>query len=188
VALVSLADRPTILVDYTTDAQALLRGTGRLFTMSRSGMTLLDALVEVSDGMRRREADRTAIVAIATDGIEFTSRRYQDVLDAIARSGAGFYPITVGTFPLTGDDVSHDRTVVLSTGPEASGGRRFSLLSSNAIETTMVKVARHLTSQYKVVYSRPETLIPPEKIAVSSPRTELAVRGTAARSTAGGTK
>jgi VWFA-related protein len=183
VALVALADRPTILVDYTTNAQSLLTGAGRLFTMARSGMTLLDALVEVSDGMRQREAARTAIVPIVTDGIEFTHLRYKDVTDAIARSGAAVYPITVGRFPLSTDDTDHDRLVVLSTAPETSGGRRFSLLSSNAVEATMAKVARHLTSQYKVVYSRPDTLIPPEKIDVTSPRPALTVHGTPARGT-----
>ncbi len=188
VALVALADRPTILVDYTSNAQALLTGAGRLFAMPRSGATLLDALVEVSDGMRRREAVRTAIVPIVTDGTEFSNRRYQDVVDAIARSGAGFYPITVGRFALTIGDAEHERTMVLGSAPEASGGERFTLLASSAIEATMAKVARQLTSQYKLVYSRPEMLIPPEKIEVTSGRSEVTVRATPARTAAGASK
>ena len=146
-ALVTLADRPTIFVDYTTDSKALLNGTGRIFTMDRSGMTLLDGLVEVSDGMRRREATRAAIVSITTDGVEYTNRRYRDVIDAIARSGAGFYPITVGRFELSKEDPDQDRTIVLGTSPDATGGHRFFLLTSSAIEATMAKVARQLTSQ-----------------------------------------
>lgn len=188
VALVSLADRPTILVDYTRDARALLTGTARLFTMSRSGMTLLDALVEVSDGIRRRAAARSAIVPIVTDGTEYTNRGYRDVIEAIKRSGAGFYPITVGRFALTSDGPEHDRSMVLSTAPDASGGQRFSLLASTAIETTMAKVARQLTSQYKVVYSRPDTLIPPDKIELASTRTGVTVHGAPPRTTTGSTR
>ncbi len=188
VALISLAERPTILVDYTTDSKALLAGTGRLFTMSRAGMTLLDGLVEVSDGMRRREATRAAIVPIVTDGLEFTTHRYRDVIDAITRSGAGFYPITVGRFLLSNDDVVRDRLIILGTSPEMSGGHRFNLFASNAIEATMAKVARQLNSQYKVVYSRPDSLIPPEKTEVTSPRDGMTVHGTPARAATGGTK
>lgn len=188
VVLVALADRPTILVDYTTDPQALLAGTGRLFTMTRSGTTLLDALVEVTNGMRRREATRAAIVPIVTDGIEYTHQHYKDVVDGIVRSGAAFYPITVGTFSATADDAARDRTIVLSTASDASGGQRFDLLSSNAVEATMAKVARQLVSQYRVVYSRPETLIPPEKIQVTTTRPGLTVHGTPARTTTGSTR
>jgi hypothetical protein len=188
VALVALADRPTILVDYTTSQEALLAGSQRLFTMDRSGATLLDALVEVSTGMRPREAARTAIVPIVTDGIEYSNRRYRDVLEAIAESGAGFYPIAVGRFPVTVDDPAHERTIVIGSGPEASGGRRFDLLTSNAVEATMAKVARILTSQYKVVYSRPETLIPPEKIEITTTRPGVIVTGTPARVPGGSSK
>lgn len=185
VALIALADRPTILVDYTTSPEALLAGVGRLFTMDRSGMTLLDALIETANGLRRREAPRAAVVPIVTDGIEFTNHRYRDVLDAVTRSGAAVYPVTVGQFPITLDDVVRDRAQVLDAAPDATGGRRFSLLSTTAIESTLDKLARLLNSQYKVVYSRPETLIPPEKIEVSSPRPDVTVLGTPARAAGG---
>jgi VWFA-related protein len=181
VALIGLAARPTILTDYTTSATSLRAGIGRLFTMSTSGMTLFDAIIEVSGGLRRREAPRAAIVAVLTDGIEYSNRRYRDVLNAIAESGAGFYPITVGQFPLTTNDIDRDRNQVLSMAPEASGGRRFPLLSSVAVEGALGRVARLLATQYKVVYSRPETLIPPQKVVVGTTREELTVHGTPAR-------
>ena len=45
----------------------------------------------------------------------------------------------------------------------------------------MQRLARELSSQYKVVYSRPESLIPPEKIEISSARADLTMRGSQAR-------
>src|SRR5690349_2115932 len=48
VALIGLAERPTILVDYTDDTKRLSDAVGRLFPMSGSGMTLLDAMFETS--------------------------------------------------------------------------------------------------------------------------------------------
>lgn len=186
VALIALADRPTILVDYTTSATALRTGIGRLFTMTRSGSTLFDGIVEVAGGLRRREAARAAIIPVVTDGIEYSNRRYQDILTALTQSGAGFYPISVGLFRLTNDtDLDRDRVRLLSTAPDATGGQQFNLLAASAVEGTLAKVARLLTSQYKVVYSRPETLLPPEKIEVSSTRTGLKVHGTPARVSGG---
>ena len=45
------------------------------------------------------------------------------------------------------------------------------LLAETAVEQALLKLARELSSQYKVVYGRPESLIPPEKIEVASART-----------------
>ena len=43
------------------------------------------------------------------------------------------------------------------------------------------KLARELSAQYKVVYGRPESLIPPEKIEVSSGKAGVTMRGAPAR-------
>ncbi len=186
VALIALADRPTILVDYTTSAAALNAGIGRLFTMTRSGATLFDGIVEVAGGLRRREAARAAIIPVITEGIEFSNRRYQDVLTALTQSGAAFYPISVGLFRATNNtDLERDRAALLSKAPDATGGQPFNLLAASAVEGALAKVARLLTSQYKVVYSRPDTLLPPEKIDVSSTRAGLKVHGTSARMSGG---
>ncbi len=83
IAIVALADRPTILVDYTSDQKALANGIGRLFAMSTSGMTLLDAIVETSRGLARRETPRAAVVPVINDGTEFTNRYYRDVVEAL---------------------------------------------------------------------------------------------------------
>ena len=55
------------------------------------------------------------------------------------------------------------------------------LLAETAIGQALQKLARELASQYKVVYGRPESLIPPEKIVVGSPRAGITMRGTPAR-------
>ena len=74
IALVGLADRPTILVDYTSSPELLERGIGRLFAMNGSGMTLLDALVEISAGLERRDAPRAVIVPVMTAGVEYSNK------------------------------------------------------------------------------------------------------------------
>src|SRR5262249_32389 len=44
VAVVAVAERPTVMVDYTADQPKLLTGAGRIFTQSDSGAYLLDGL------------------------------------------------------------------------------------------------------------------------------------------------
>lgn len=176
IALVSIAARPTILVDYTSNTRPLLDGAGRLFTDRISGITLLDALVEVSRGLERREATRAVIVPVITDGIEFSNRYYRDVLEAMTRAGAGLHAVTVGTFSVSDDDAIRNRAFTLEEGPKATGGQRKLLLTTNAVPAALDRLAAELQSQYKVVYGRPQSLIPPEKLEVSASRAGITMR------------
>ena len=74
-----------------------------------------------------------------------------------------------------------ERALVLDMVTRESGGQRVTLLSPMALANAMDKLARELSSQYKVVYARPQSLIPPEKLEITSARTGVAVRGTPMR-------
>lgn len=184
IALVGLADRPTILVDYTSSQERLTQGTGRLFAMNGSGMTLLDALIEVSAGLRRREAPRAVIAPVITNGIEFTNRYARDVIAAMRTAGTSLHAIVVGHLPV-GTTEERERAIALDAGTRETGGQHVTLLTESAIEPALLRLARELTSQYKVVYGRPESLIPPDKIEVRSARPNVTMRGTPMRGQAG---
>ena len=184
IAVIGLADRPTILVNYTTDPMRLEEGIGRLFSMSGSGMTLLDTIVEVSTGLRQRDATRAVIVPIITTGVEFSNRYGLDVVEAVQQAGASLQAFVLGQ-PDFGTVPGRERAVVLNTGTRETGGQYVPLLGSNAVKPALQKLARQLSSQYKVVYSRPESLIPPETTDVTSRRSDVTTRGTPARGQAG---
>ncbi|MBI2189681.1 MAG: VWA domain-containing protein [Acidobacteria bacterium] len=183
-ALIGLADRPTILVDYTSSQERLTQGTGRLFAMNGSGMTLLDAIVEVSGGLRRRETPRAVIVAVITNGVEFTNRYARDVIAAVRGAGAALHAIVVGQLPV-GTTEERERAITLDSGTRETGGQHVTLLAETAIEQALLRLARELTSQYKVVYGRPESLIPPDRIEVRPARPGITMRGTPMRGQAG---
>jgi VWFA-related protein len=186
VALIGLADRPTILADYTDDTKRLTERAGRLFPMAGSGMTLLDAIVETSKGLERRETPRAAMVAVITDGIEFTNHVHQDILSALQKSRAGLHLVTIGQFYHSEDPQGvRERSLMLDAGPRASGGQRIPLLSPHGLDQALQRLARELLSQYKVTYARPQSLIPPEKTEVSSGRSGVTMRGTSARGESG---
>ena len=184
IAIVGLADRPTILQDYTSNRTQLETAIGRLFAMGSSGMTLLDAIVEVSAGIRRREATRAVLVPVITNGVEFTNRNGRDVIRAAREAGASITAIVVGELNFVSIE-ERERALVLDQGTRETGGQFVTLLTESALISGLQKLARQLSSQYKVVYSRPDSLIPPEKTEVSSARPGVTMRGTPARGQTG---
>jgi von Willebrand factor type A domain len=174
VSLITIAERPTINTDYTTDLAQLTKGAQRIFSMPGSGTYLLDAIMEVCKGFKTREASRPVIVALTSEGPELSDRHYTTVLEPLRESGAAFHVLVIGR-PRNNDE---DRSVVLSQGTSDTGGRYDTVLASSALPMRMKQVAAELTHQFRVTYARPQTLIPPEKITVASAKQGLTVRGT----------
>ena len=185
IALIALADRPTIFVDYTNDPKRLSAGVGRLFAMPNSGMTLLDGLVETAKGLERRETPRAVIVPIITDGPEFTNRYYRDVAAAVRKAQTAMHIVSIGLFYHSEEQGLRERSFLLDEGPRTTGGQRISLLTPMGLPDALQRLGRELSSQYKVVYGRPESLVPPEKTEVSSARAGITMRGAPARQKTG---
>ena len=182
IAIIGVADRPTVLRDYTTDPKQLLDGVGRVFAMPGSGATLLDAIIETSQGLQRREDDRAAIVILTTENIEFSERHYNEVLEALAKGGAALHAVVLTTPAGSSlDDPSRNRAFVLDEGPKRSGGTRIDVLTSQAFEARLLELAAILKSQHRVVYARPQQLIPPKKIEVAATKATIEVSGAPAR-------
>jgi Ca-activated chloride channel family protein len=184
-AVIALADRPTILVDYTNDTKRLSDAVGRLFSMSQSGMTLLDAIFETTRGLAKRETPRAAIVPVFTDGVEFTNRYSKDIVKVLQEENVPVHMVTIGQFYHSEDHPTRERSFLLDAGPRGSGGQRISLLSPHGLDDALQRLARELSSQYKVVYGRPQSLIAPERAEVSSARAGVTMRGARARGESG---
>ena len=183
IALVGLADRPTILSDYSSNTKLLLDKVGLLWPRTRAGSTFMDALFEVSRGLQRRETPRAVIIPVMTDGGDFVNRQFEQVMPEVKRAGAAIHAVTVGNFVSSDTDELRNRARMLAEGTKDTGGQRVNLLTPMAVQQTLARLGRELSSQYKVVYGRPESLIPPEKIDVSARRPELTMRGTLERGT-----
>jgi len=185
IAVITLADRPTIVVDYTSDTKRLSDATGRLFPMPQSGMTLLDGILETAQGLARRETPRAVIVPVITDGTEFTNRYSNDVVAALDRVDAALHIVGIGQFIHSEEHGIRERSFLLNDGPAKSGGQYITLLSPHGLDPAMQRLARELSSQYKVIYGRPQSLIPPERTEVSSAKTGVTMRGAPARGESG---
>jgi hypothetical protein len=175
IALVALGERPTILSDYTVEPERVLKAGQRLFSASGSATYFLDGIIEVSQGITRRSARRPVMVAIITEGPDHSNRHYRQVLDPLRTAGAALHIIALGT----PRNLSEDRSMVLDEGPKRSGGSFSTLLVGTALPNRLKQLANELTHQFRVTYARPNRLIPPDRITVTSKRPDLTVRGTA---------
>jgi VWFA-related protein len=178
-AVTVFGERPSIFTDYTLDAAAVEKGVERLFPVAGSGSYLLEAVDEVAKGLAKRDYERAVIVAITAGGPEFTERYYDDFIPRLRDSGAAFYAMVIAPKPPNLSDYGQrNREMFVDAATRATGGNRFTLLSSLALAGALNRLADELTNQYRITYGRPETLIPPERIEVSVNRPGLTARGT----------
>ena len=184
--VITVAERPTLLADYSSDQAKLLKGAGPIFTQPNSGAYMLDGILESSRGFKKREASRPVIVAIATNGPELSNRYRDQVVGAMIDAGASLHIVMVGTPPTdVNTSEGRERAFIYSEGTERTGGRYDNVLAGSALPSRLKQVANELTHQYLVTYARPQSLIPPEHIKITSKRAELTVRGTPVKVTDG---
>jgi VWFA-related protein len=177
VALIAFGERPTIFTDYTSSPSELQKGINRIWSQQSSGAYLLDAMLEVVQGFKKREATRPVIVAIVAEGPELSYRHYEQVLGPLRDSSAAFYALMIGTPSNDLSDEGRSRNIVLDQGTTSTGGNRFQLLTPMALTDRLKQLADELTHQYRVTYARPQSLIPPEKVTVATTRAGLTARG-----------
>jgi len=171
IALVTLAERPTIAVGYTTDRNALHTAIDKMFAYD-AGNYLLDGIAETSQGLAKRSMSRSAIVVLTGLGPEMSYRQYTEVLRFFREGGASLHILQVGA-----GIAEQGREIVLSRGSAETGGRYEQVLSMNALEMKAAQLGAEISNQYRVVYARPNTLIPPKSTEVSVRRTDLRARG-----------
>ena len=178
VAIVAIGERPTVFTNYTFNQAELKKGIDRIWSVQGSGAYLLDGIIEVCQGFKKRGAQRPVIVAILSEGPELSNRQHDQVLEPLRAAGAALHAITLGRSSSSLSDEMRNRNLVLDEGPRATGGRREELLTSMALGGKLTQLADELTHQYKVTYARPQSLIPPERVTVSAARPGVTARGT----------
>lgn len=187
VAIYGMADRPTVLQDYTESAALLQKAVSRVFPQPGAGTVFQDTVAEAAKSLVTRGNPRRALVLVTTESRDFSNLPYERTLDLLRGSGAALHVLQIaprGGAPLT-DQQARDRAYVIDAGPRITGGSRQDLLTSMSLGGALTRVAEDLASQYKVVYSRPGELIPPKTVTVSVKHPDVTARGTLVRSRTG---
>jgi VWFA-related protein len=185
VALIGFGERPTVLTEYTSNPAELQKGINRIWAMQGSGAYFVDAVSEVVQAFKKREASRPVIVAIVTEGREFSYKQYDQVLDPLRASGAPLYALMLGSPSSSISDEARSRNYLLDKGTTDTGGRRDQLLAPSGLSDRLTLLARQLLHQYKVTYARPQSLIPPERVTVTAAKPGLTARGAVAKDSQG---
>lgn len=170
-ALITLAERPTILVGYTTDRAALRKAADGIFAYE-AGSYLLDGIAETSQGLSKRTMWRSAIAVITGVGPEMSHRQYTEVLRFFRAGGASLHVVQVGS-----DPGGHGREMVVGKGTSETGGRFDEVLLPTSLEMKSRQLATELSHQYRVTYARPSRLVPPSRTEVTVRRPGLKARG-----------
>lgn len=176
IGIVTIGERPTSVVERTSNVAAVKKGITRIFARPGSGAYLLEGILEVTRGFQKREADRPVIVALTVEGVEFSNLQYERVLKELHASGATLHVLAIGNPSGGMSDEQRNRNLVIAEGTAQTGGRREQLLSTMAIPGALTKVADELLKQYRVTYGRPDALIPPEKVQVTVAKPGLTAR------------
>jgi VWFA-related protein len=203
-ALLTLAERPTIVVNYTADQAALLKGVDGI-VVSAAGNCVLDGIAEASEGLTKRPMARPVMVVVTGRGPESSHRHYADALRPLRESGAALHAVVVtgpnpnggmhaggagnsteagGDFDAGGDiedtgDASGGvgRDIVLGRVTKETGGRYEDVFSTSRLSAKLQQLAGEISNQYRVTFARPQRLIPPKSTKISARQSKMHVRG-----------
>ena len=187
ISLISFGGPPRILVRSTTSLARLQEGVGDVFGFAGSGAYLLDAMAQAAEGFARRESARPVLVVLTAEGVDHSSTRARRVFERVRESGAAVYTLLVAGRSGSRDPSllgvrrqqhEMERNLVLERGPRDSGGRSKIVLTSVAVQHALMEFATELRNQFVVTYSRPDSLIPPERFEVEVNQVGLTTRGT----------
>ena len=182
VSIIGFGERPTLLVDYTTNPATLAAGVGRVFSRPLSGATLLEGVFETAAGLGRRDGERAAIVVLSVSAPEMSTLHHLRVTERLQASGAALHVVMLSVPGRQAmNDGARQRDLLLDRGVRVTGGLRRDVLSSMAFTPAMTDLARVLTHQFRVVYARPQTLIPPATFEVTAASAAFTAYGGAAR-------
>jgi len=172
IGLMEFGERPNQLADLTRTASVLDRAVGRLFEHTGAGAYLLEAILEASKTLKKREAARPVIAVFDSEGsTEFSPQTYREIEDALKNARAALWSVELVSSAGPGrSDEARNRNIVLGDVTGKSGGMTDSLLDRMMIERRFTDLATRLVSQFAVTYARPESLIPPTRLDVSVKR------------------
>lgn len=168
IALYTFGARPTLEADYSSSAANLDRRIERLFTVSDSGATFIDAVIEVAGGLKKRGATRPVIVAyVDENGAEFSNRRHDVAFDAVSAARASLWVVArQGFSSSTSTAENRERAMVIGDVTTRTGGRSSMVFEGSAIKGRLADMATQLLSQLAVTYGRVDSLVPPEKLEI----------------------
>lgn len=150
VALWTVGERPTKRVDYTDDLKIVSQALTRV--VPAGGSTLLDALLEATKDLRKKEGERNAVVVLSATGPEFSSTYRERVVSEAPSPDTIFLSVLLEE----GATDFENRTnydFVLDRLARESGGAHGASLSPMAVSKELQARLAVLKGQYQLTYA-----------------------------------
>jgi len=178
IGLWTFGERPTKRADVSPNPEPPLAAAKKLFAITNAGAYFLQGIIEVTQDLRKKSAPQPIIVAFVNEsGAEFSGDVRQQVADALKRTGASLWTISLqtGAQPM-GSQELRERAAVLGDITADSGGMNKVILTHQSIDSAFTMLAALIKSRYLVTYGRPDSLVPPDKIEVTPKRADVRMR------------
>jgi hypothetical protein len=143
----------------TVKTEDLAKKISRMFPSQQSGGVLLEALVDASKELSKKEmAPRRIVVAVSLNSPEVSTMEPRDAAMAMRKAGVSLWAVSISAnadASGSSQGSSAAREVILDNGSAGSGGMRLTGVTAISLESQLKKVADALVSQYVVTYTRP---------------------------------
>jgi hypothetical protein len=167
--LMSFAERPTRLVDFTTSDIAIENGAKKLFPRPGAGSYFLDAVIETTVALRRAKAERPVILAFVMDSSpEFSDRIHRNVDEALDGANASLWTIQFQHAPGRPGTDARERESVIGDVTTWSGGMNKPVLAVQGVPGAFTDIANAILGRLDVTYGRPASLVPPKRLSVEA--------------------
>ena len=136
-------------MDFTKDANLAARALDRV--SPQGGNTMLDAIVEASSQLKKKEAERAVVVILTATGPEFSSRERNQVVDSV-RNNANLFMALEVTEGQSDFQTRGNYDYVLSELTSATGGFFDRILSFHGVKNALQWMGADLRGQYLLSY------------------------------------
>lgn len=180
-------DRPTKLIDeLNLDEEGSTRELENRLARNPAtgGNTILDAVVEAAEDLKRAEGERKIVVFLSGQGPGFANDQQQSIVERVLKTGvevAGVMASEQGESEGGGDVTQAEYDFVFSQLTEKTGGRLERPLTAMSAAAVLGKVAADLRSTYRLSFQfrggkMPDLALqvarPSVKVRLSTPRKE----------------
>lgn len=183
-ALYTFGERPAPVAPFASTPIPILKAAASFFPAQGSGAYFNEAIRDASRALVKIDAKRPVIVAyVDENGPEFSNIDHTRVAQELQSSRAALWTVSMqdrnaadaGLGNPIDDTAKRERATIVNDLTSQSGGQNTPIFVTTTLSTTFTQVAHLLGSQYDITYARPESLIPPKKIEVSTskPDTKL---------------
>ena len=154
-ALWTVGERPQKRVDFTDDVKVVDQALKRV--APAGGSTLLDALLEATKDLRKKEGEHSAVVVLSAVGPEFSGTYRERVVEQALLPDTLFLSVLLEEGTTDAENrTSYD--FVLDSLARKSGGQFATTLSSMGLDRELKGLLACLTGQYRLTYATPPEL------------------------------